>query len=223
MGHRMTRIKTPYSILRIWAGLTLALLATQPAAAGETRTIVSTGDASSECIGDPRTPLCALDTWEACFEWRERSLCELVGLEEIAFSASDGEKPRRVYLYQPYDVLEIEARHLADIENRLVRLSPDKTWFRPGYIDIRYRFCDYEDRDRCEVLGEGVAIILKPVGEAWHVSGWHHDVYDCEYYDLPDGYSARFGHCNLMIPPQDFTDYDISRRSAERRQRDQGD
>ena len=220
----MTRIEAPRSILRISAGLILVLLATQPAGAAEMRTIASTGEASSECIGDPRTPLCALDTWEACFVWRERLLCELVGLEEIAFSGGAGEAPRWVYTYQPYDVLEIDDRHLADIENRLVRLSPDQTWFRAGYIDIRYRFCDYESRDRCEIVGEGVAIILKPVGEAWHVSGWHHmDGYDCEYYDLPDGYSAKFGHCNLMIPPRDFTDYDISRRAGERRQREQGD
>ena len=211
----------PRSTFRIWAGLILVLLATQAVSAAEVRTIASTGEASSKCIGDPRTPLCALDTWRACFVWGESSLCELVGLvgKEFTSGGDETERGNRIYTYEPSDVLKIEAHHLADIENRLVRLSPDQTWFRPGYVDIRYLSCDYEDRDRCAAL----VIIVKPMGEVWHLSGWHHaDGLDCEYYDLPDGYSAKFSECNLMIPWDDFIDYEISRRAAERRQA-QGD
>ena len=129
-----------------------------------------------------------------------------------------------MYTYQPYDVLEMDDRHLADIENRLVRLSPDQTWFRPGYVDIRYVFCDYEERDQCERVGGGMVIILKPVGEMWHVSSWHHEGgLDCEYFDPTDRDSPEFAVCSLMIPERDFTDYDISRRAGERRQQTQGD
>ena len=161
MPYPVTRIETLRSTFWIWAGLILALLATQTAGAAKIRTIASTGEASSECIGDPRTPLCALDTWRACFVWREPALCKLVGLEENAFSEGDGGEPRWVYTYQPYDVLEIEDRHLADIQNRLVRLSPDQTWFRPGYVDIRYAFCDYEDRERCTLTAYSEATVAK--------------------------------------------------------------
>ena len=116
-------------------------------------------------------------------------------------------------------MFEIEDRHLADIANRLVGLSPDQTWFRRGYVDIRYAICDDVGRDKCATYGDDIAIILKPVGEVRHVSGWHHEGgLDCEYRDLPDGYSAALGACNLMIPWRDFVDYEISLGAAERRQ-----
>ncbi len=91
-----------------------------------------------------------------------------------------------MYTYQPYDMLEIEGRHLADIENRLVRLSPDQTWFRPGYVDLRFAVCYDVSLDKCATHGTGVAIILKPVGKMWNVSGWHAE-FACEAYDSPNG------------------------------------
>ncbi len=217
----MTRIETLRSTFWIWAGLIIALLATQVAGAAEIRTIASTGEASSECIGDPRTPLCALDTWEACFVWRQPSLCKLVGLDGKEFRGGEGEGEGEdaswVYTYQPYDMLEIEDRHLADIENRLVRLPPDQTWFRPGYVDLRFAVCYDVGPDECATHGVGVAIILKPVGKMWHVSGWHAE-FACEAYDPPNGYyPASLRECNLLIAWRDFNDYEISRDAAERR------
>lgn len=65
------------------------------AGAAEIRTIASTGEASSACIGDPRTPLCALDTWEAYFVWRQPSLCKLVGLEGKEFRGAEAKARAR--------------------------------------------------------------------------------------------------------------------------------
>jgi hypothetical protein len=34
---------------------------------------------SSPCIGNPVTPECAIDTYEACIDWGDRKLCSLMG------------------------------------------------------------------------------------------------------------------------------------------------
>ena len=54
-------------------------------AAADLLHITTDGNASSACIGDSRTPRCALDTWEACFIWAEPSLCEKVGVPGMGF------------------------------------------------------------------------------------------------------------------------------------------
>ena len=36
---------------------------------------------TSTCIGAPRTPLCAAETYEACDTWHEPGLCETVGFD----------------------------------------------------------------------------------------------------------------------------------------------
>jgi hypothetical protein len=52
---------------------------TAPAGAGELRAITSKKEtSSSRCIGDPKTPLCAVETAMACELWGEQELCNAV-------------------------------------------------------------------------------------------------------------------------------------------------
>jgi hypothetical protein len=44
---------------------------------GEVRTITATS-ATSDCIGDPRTPVCAVETLLACFARQDMALCKRV-------------------------------------------------------------------------------------------------------------------------------------------------
>lgn len=188
----------------------MAAGAAHPGVASELRDIATDDTASSECIGDPRTPLCALDTWKACFMWGEPSLCEKVGLPGVEFRTNTGEWPPIALSYQVYEALDIEAPHLT-------HLPRDQRWFRPGYVDLRYAVCEYEDRERCTAFGGGNVLILKPVGAEWHVSGWRIDAGDvtCENYNWERDYPPWDHHCQLNISTHEFVHYEDSRAIAE--------
>lgn len=190
--------------------IVMAASAAHLGAASELRDIATDDTASSECIGEPRTPQCALDTWIACFMWAEPSLCEKVGLRGTEFNTNTGEWPTTAVSYQVYEALDIEARHLT-------HLPSDQTSFRPGYIDLRYSYCDYEDRDRCTAFGAGNVLILKPVGQEWHVSGWLIEVGDvaCENYSWERDYPPSEHECQLNISTWEFNRYEASRAQAE--------
>ena len=174
------------------------------------------GNASSACIGDSRTPRCALDTWEACFIWAEPSLCEKVGVPGMGFRTRTGERSLEpslfVFSYHVDAVLDIEARHLT-------RLPSDQSWFRPGYVDLRYsvQICDIPSYDRCTTFDGGNALIFKPVGPEWHVSGWLIDAGDvtCENYNWARDLPPWDHHCRLNISTREFVRYERSRALAE--------
>ena len=50
----------------------------------EIRSIFQTS-ATSRCIGNPKTPLCAVETFIACWVRRNRPLCEIVGKPDLSF------------------------------------------------------------------------------------------------------------------------------------------
>ena len=220
MLYPMTRIETLRSTFWIWAGLIIALLATQVAGAAAIRTIASTGEASSECIGDPRTPLCALDTWNACFLWTEPQLCEKVGLEGVDFREDEiGSKFEWAHTFRRIAVRPIEARHLAEIESgHLIGPRPEQDWFRAGYIEIRWtqRRCFYRDPGDCSTYdGEGV-LIVKPVRDEWHISGWWYGGDDLTCRDYVPARDDPWRHfCTLNIAAEAFLAYEASRRSAK--------
>ncbi len=114
------------------------------------RHIASDDNASSDCIGEPRTPLCALDTWKACLMWGEPPLCEKVGFRGMVFRKGTGEAIHYLYSYHVDAVLDIEAKNLS-------QPLPDQEWFREGYLDVRYddQLCDLPSYDKCTTFGGG--------------------------------------------------------------------
>ena len=198
--------------------VTLAMVWTHPAIAEGIRTITTTGVASSDCIGDPRTPLCALDTWRACAIWADPSLCAPVGLEGLRFREDGSDIWKWHYTYLPTAILKIEARHLATIEAGRVALPPEQTWFQPGYVDIRVvtQVCMLPIDDDCAPFGNESALIVKPVGEEWHVAGWFFENADQAYRGYrPERDDPWRRACSLHISAWEFREYGISRRSAE--------
>ncbi|WP_337997474.1 hypothetical protein [Oleispirillum naphthae] len=77
--------------MRMWGTVAAVLIALcgSVARAGETfpsdiRTITADG-ATSSCIGAPKTPLCAAETFLACDSRQDKSLCRRVGVERTEF------------------------------------------------------------------------------------------------------------------------------------------
>ncbi|MSO91789.1 MAG: hypothetical protein EXQ86_00125 [Rhodospirillales bacterium] len=94
----------------------------------EVRRITQT-DATSDCIGDPRTPLCALETYLACVVRKDRVLCDRVDV------------PEGFYFGEPWQIIELAEYLILDE----VTLTPenipehlkDVRWMQPGMVEIR--------------------------------------------------------------------------------------
>lgn len=81
-------------------------LAATPAAAAESypsslRTITAT-DAISPCIGDPKTPVCAVETALACYLRNTLDLCRAVGVVPPANPSKSGRETYRVMSQRLY-------------------------------------------------------------------------------------------------------------------------
>jgi hypothetical protein len=117
------------------------------------------------------------------------------------------------YTYSPTAIIEIVARDLVTIA-----LPPEQTWFRAGYVDIRVvtQVCRLPIDDECGPFGSVSALIVKPVGQEWHVSGWSNESADqaCRDY-RPERDDPWQRACSLHISTWEFQEYEISRRSAE--------
>lgn len=69
-------------IFRMFIALLALTLPVASAIGGEVRVLTYSKETSdSRCIGNPVTPLCAVETMEACRIWADRELCELVGFD----------------------------------------------------------------------------------------------------------------------------------------------
>lgn len=148
--------------LGVLVGL-LALAAAWPAQADEkfdpkqVRVITPT-EATSNCIGDPKTPICAVETFMACSARLDRSLCERVGIHEFHFP----DKAEAVR----YRILKVRILKDKDIPKRLRGVD----WMKTGYADITlvlpdiiYSWCP---------KGCQKDFSVKPTAKGWEIVSW---------------------------------------------------
>lgn len=140
------------------------LLFAGPAAADETipppneLQFIDRHGASSECIGDPKTPLCAVETWLACDVRNDSDLCLHSGHEiDRAYHSFPGRGP---VLYRVVDVLRPEGSTiLSGILGPVhaeVRLIETNSYFVDGwYLDSEMvkRARDIKTRYSVELVG----------------------------------------------------------------------
>lgn len=149
------------------AAVLAAILATQGVVLAETREVrrITQTEATSDCIGEPKTPLCAAETFLACTTRRKLELCHAVGVSLLSFDEdTDGIE------YAEYVVLSQKVLRPENIAEDL----KDSDWYRPGHVDI--------DLDKREYQADGTVwprtgwglygIVVKPVGDKWHVASW---------------------------------------------------
>ena len=115
-----------------------------PAAADERLAIRHMGEttATSTCIGNPVTPMCAIDTVLACNVRKQLNLCEAVGLGMLR-------PPDRKYTVDYY-VVRVHVLRPEDIKEEFRGYE----WHRPGLIKIMTmtRACTPDDVP-CEKVG----------------------------------------------------------------------
>ncbi len=120
--------------------------------------------ADSTCIGDPITPLCAVETWLACLARIDLSLCRAVGQE------SEWLKPVRPPWTYEYVVERVHKIRPEDVTEEL----KDTDWFKPGYFDIvvRERYCPALQTTCPGERWFRYYYNVKPVGGLWHMVAW---------------------------------------------------
>ena len=138
-----------------------AIIAVMPhASAQEIRSITRT-EATSQCIGDPRTPLCAVETLLACFTRHDMSLCRRVGVDGVSFDDR--------LIGRDYFVISMKLLRGGEIPEDL----KDTDWYRPGYLEItlagRYHLSSVE---MSPAKGwQYYDYTVKPEGNLWHIAG----------------------------------------------------
>ncbi|WP_337998184.1 hypothetical protein [Oleispirillum naphthae] len=138
--------------MRMWGTVAAGLIALcgGVARAGETfpsdvRTITATG-ATSSCIGDPKTPVCAVETLLACFARRAAPLCRSVTARP--FSA-DAAPPRTV----SYRLLWLLTSRAKDDRSGTVYATLAVERLSGSWTDIYVHF-------------------LESVGSGWRIEEW---------------------------------------------------
>jgi len=154
------------SPIRIFA-VGLLVLVWGPAIAGDApKTIdrsqvrvITESQATSDCIGDPKTPLCAVETLIACFARQDRALCRRVG------------QPNFRHKGPPWIS---EYVHVSSTVIRAEEIRPDEdflSWKKAGNLKVRLemRTCDKSCQ---EETWSWFLYILAPAPGGWNVVSW---------------------------------------------------
>jgi hypothetical protein len=153
--------------------LLLAFLAIAPAVAQTSKDapgrLTPTG-ATSACLGQPTTPICAAETLLACLARSEARLCRAIGLAPPA-PVPDG-VPQIEYVIERVSVIRP-----ADVTDDL----KDLEWYKPGYtlIELLRRSCPATQADCGDESWDGVQVYLRNRGGGaaphWEVVHWRSD------------------------------------------------
>ena len=139
----------------------------------EVRVITPT-EATSKCIGDPRTPACALDTMFACVVRRDAELCRRVGIDET-FAREPCFKPG--ILDARYKIKEIELLAEKDMPPYLKKKKREGELY--AVIVYNALLCR-PHRLPCTTFNIGGAETLKSSGQGWVVTWFPWQAVQCE-------------------------------------------
>ena len=119
---------------------------------------VGPDDATSKCIGNPKTPLCAMETFFACSARQDMDLCRKVGVTDFSY-------PSKKYTTY-FRVLTARVLTQDDMTEDL----KDTNWWRPGFV----KFTTYETFSEDEPCPDECrfSYIANPVDNEWHIISW---------------------------------------------------
>jgi hypothetical protein len=121
---------------------------------------------TSKCIGDPKTPLCAVETFIACFARHDGDLCQRVGIPGGDFDART-DASAEVVKYVPLDVRPVNPKDFpAEVQGA--------AWVQPGNVEVVILNKTWVSPVLCPepCEGERFYYFVRPVGAEWHVVSW---------------------------------------------------
>lgn len=149
--------------------LALALSAMVPAAAQTTKETpgrLTASAATSRCLGEPATPICATETLLACLARADATFCRAVAATTPA-PPSDA-APQVEYVIERVSVIR-----QSDITDDL----KDLEWYKPGYtlVELLRRACPASQADCGGESWDGMQVYLRNRGAGWEIVHWRSD------------------------------------------------
>ncbi len=141
---------------------------------------VAPGLATSACIGDSKTPVCAAETLLACMARAEAELCRRVGIADPR--PAIGQPPSLI----EYTVDRTTIIRREDITDDL----KDVDWYRPGYalVEIQRRSCAPKSPNCAEESWTDLQIYARPRGNAWDIVTWRGESDEDAPPEIPDAF-----------------------------------
>ena len=113
---------------------------------------------SSQCIGDPRTPECVVDTIEACFTRWDDALCD-----KVAMSMNYRSK-RSSTRFSRYRI--VSSRRLRDVDIPAHHRNDGKWSWKPGDVQVTVHWVRCLD-DGCWPGFTLTTFTMRKVGDIW--------------------------------------------------------
>ena len=135
---------------------------------------ITDGHIDSHCIGDVSDPVCAIETWFACYALERPELCELLGVKGRRF------KPDAQPNIVEYRIIEV----LPVAPDRLPPRLQNKPWFINAQLEVRVakRTCSFVCKQLAEDSFSPSVYYLRPDGGEWRLAAWTNDIsVTCEY------------------------------------------
>ena len=135
---------------------------------------ISPTEATSDCIGDPRTPECAMEMFLACFYRKQMRLCEVAGVMDISLVL---EQHRIEYKYKSEWIL---------LEENIPINLHEPIILKPRYVEFEINEKILESNQPHKVIIDWSLYFyaLERVGERWRVRDWR-DTESEDFHDTP--------------------------------------
>ncbi len=136
---------------------------------------------TSKCIGKPVTPICAVETFEACFKRSQIELCRMAYLNgesetfHLGYSSPESKTEYTIIKYQTI-------RHVRHVPANIRRaLEREGTMEKPGdvRVDITSRSCRLARGTCAGEPTQSFVYFIRHAGHRWLV-------YDYSAYDQPE-------------------------------------
>lgn len=163
---------TPFGAWRALAtALAVSLSAAAPAAAQSIKDAsgrLTANLATSRCLGEPATPICATETLLACLARADAALCRAAA---ISTPAAPSDAPPQI----EYVIERVSVIRQADVTDDL----KDLEWYKPGYtlVELLRRACPASQADCRNENWDGMQVYLRQRGDApaWEIVHWRGD------------------------------------------------
>lgn len=159
-------------------------------AVGQVRRVTPAA-ADSDCIGDPKTPLCALDTLFACASRLDFALCGRIGIGEGDAEMLIGQGPagHDEWSQTTREYVVTETTVVTDAWLDRITDPYKKSSVRTGYVEIStiHRVC-YDNIDPSDCIPWAVnKYIFKALDGDWQANSWeeHHSGYGIMFHTFP--------------------------------------
>ncbi len=195
-GSKMKPAGTYFGTWGVWL---LLLVAAFPAFAGDRATLTfDPATSSSKCIGNPLTPLCAVETYEACYYWVDKKVCAVTGVDPDTFQfVPGGYSKLSIYHYWVENQKVITAEDIPIVTKVLSETdNPYQKKFKvlSGDIVLQLRWVHCQPVDACVIktmndsalsYGEGCpptrcgtedyprTYLVHRFGDKWRVHDWY--------------------------------------------------